>query len=385
MDKIVEEGRRFAATADLKVADMSNQAPVGSTLAILERTLKVMSAVQARVHYALKQELQLIAGIIRDYTPEEYMYEPDEGTPSAKYSDYSDVDILPVSDPNAATLSQRVVQYQAVIQLASTAPQIYNMPLLHRQMLEVLGIKHAEKLVPLEEDQKPVDPVTENMNVLVGKPLKAFAYQDHEAHIQVHQAAMQDPLIQQMVGQNPQAQQIMGSMQAHLAEHIGFAYRNKIELALGVSLPSQEDEMPEAMEKQISRLMAEAAPQVLNESKAMVAQQQAQQNAQDPVLQIQMQELQIKQQEVQIKQQELQLKTEKVRSDSAAKAEELAIKKSEIEMKAELESIKMGAKAASEQRESDARQQMEGIRIGSDMAIRERELEQRSNKPPQGE
>lgn len=385
MDKIVEEGRRFAATADLKVADMSNQAPVGSTLAILERTLKVMSAVQARVHYALKQELQLIAGIIRDYTPEEYSYEPDEGQSSAKQSDYSDVDILPVSDPNAATLSQRVVQYQAVIQLASTAPQIYNMPLLHRQMLEVLGIKHAEKLVPLEEDQKPVDPVTENMNVLVGKPLKAFAYQDHEAHIQVHQSAMQDPLIQQMVGQNPQAQQIMGSMQAHLAEHIGFAYRNKIELALGVSLPNQEDELPEAMEKQISRLMAEAAPQVLNESKAMVAQQQAQQNAQDPVLQIQMQELQIKQQEVQIKQQELQLKTEKVRSDSAAKAEELAIRKSQIEMTAELESIKMGAKAASEQRESDARQQIEGIRIGSEMAIRERELEQRGSKPPQGE
>ena len=385
MDKIVEEGRRFAATADLKVADMSNQAPVGSTLAILERTLKVMSAVQARVHYALKQELQLIAGIIRDYTPEEYGYEPDEGHASAKQSDYGDVDILPVSDPNAATLSQRVVQYQAVIQLASTAPQIYNMPLLHRQMLEVLGIKHAEKLVPLEEDQKPTDPVTENMNVLVGKPLKAFAYQDHEAHIQVHQSAMQDPIIQQMVGQNPQAQLIMGAMQAHLAEHIGFAYRNKIELALGVTLPSPEDDLPETVEKQISRLMVEASSQVLSESKALAAQQQAQQNAQDPVLQIQMQELQIKQQELQIKQQELQLKNEKVRSDSAAKAEELAIRKSEVELKAELESIKMGAKVASEQRESDARQQIEGIRIGSEIAIRERELDQRSTKPPQGE
>ena len=385
MDKIVEEGRRFAATADLKVADMSNQAPVGSTLAILERTLKVMSAVQARVHYALKQELQLIAGIIRDYTPEEYGYEPDEGQSSAKQSDYSDVDILPVSDPNAATLSQRVVQYQAVIQLASSAPQIYNMPLLHRQMLEVLGIKQADKLVPLEEDQKPTDPVTENMNVLMGKPLKAFAYQDHEAHIQVHQAAMQDPLIQQMVGQNPQAQAIMGSMQAHLAEHIGYAYRNKIELALGVSLPSQDDELPEEMEKQISRLMAEAAPQVLNESKAMVAQQQAQENAQDPVLQIQMQEMQIKQQEVQIKQQELELKTEKMRSDVAAKNEELAIRRSEVETRAELESIKIGAKASSDQRESDSRQQIEGIRIGSDLAIRNRQLDQNSNKPPKGE
>jgi hypothetical protein len=385
MDKIVEEGRRFAATADLKVADMSNQAPVGSTLAILERTLKVMSAVQARVHYALKQELQLIAGIIRDYTPETYSYEPDEGQAAAKQSDYSDVDILPVSDPNAATLSQRVVQYQAVIQLASTAPQIYNLPLLHRQMLEVLGIKHAEKLIPLEEDQKPVDPVTENMNVLVGKPLKAFAYQDHEAHIQVHQAAMQDPLIQQMVGQNPQAQQIMGSMQAHLAEHIGFAYRNKIELALGVTLPDQEDDLPEDVEKQLSRLMAEAAPKVANESKAMVAQQQAQQNAQDPVLQIQMQEMQIKQQELQIKQQEFQLSAEKARSDAAVKMEELAIKKNEVELKAQIESIKMGAKAASEQRESDARQQLEGIRIGSDMAIRNKQLDQNSNKPPQGE
>jgi hypothetical protein len=385
MDKIVEEGRRFAATADLKVADMSNQAPVGSTLAILERTLKVMSAVQARVHYALKQELQLIAGIIRDYTPESYSYEPDEGQAVAKQSDYSNVDILPVSDPNAATLSQRVVQYQAVIQLASTAPQIYNLPLLHRQMLEVLGIKHAEKLIPLEEDQKPVDPVTENMNVLVGKPLKAFAYQDHEAHIQVHQAAMQDPLIQQMIGQNPQAQQIMGSMQAHLAEHIGFAYRNKIELSLGVTLPDQEDDLPEDVEKQLSRLMAEAAPKVANESKAMIAQQQAQQNAQDPVLQIQMQEMQIKQQELQIKQQEFQLKAEKVRSDAAAKTEEIAIKKSEVELKAQLESIKIGSQAASSQRESEARQQLEGIRIGSDMAIRDRELSQRSSKPPQGE
>ena len=385
MDKIVEEGRRFAATADLKVADMSNQAPVGSTLAILERTLKVMSAVQARVHYALKQELQLIAGIIRDYTPEEYTYEPDEGEPAAKYSDYSDVDILPVSDPNAATLSQRVVQYQAVIQLASTAPQIYNMPLLHRQMLEVLGIKQADKLVPLEDDQKPTDPVTENMNVLIGKPLKAFAYQDHEAHIQVHQSAMQDPLIQQMVGQNPQAQQIMGAMQAHLAEHIGFAYRNKIELALGVTLPNPEDELPETVEKQISRLMVEASSQVLNESKTLVAQQQAQQNAQDPVLQIQMQELQIKQQELQIKQQEMQIKAQKAQSDAAAKTEELALKKSEIEMHAQLESIKLGAKASSEQRESDAKQQIEGIRIGSEMAIRNRQLDQSSNKPPKGD
>lgn len=326
MDRIVEEGRRFAATSDMKVTDMSNQAPVGTTLAILERTLKVMSAVQARVHYTLKQELQLLAGIIRDYTDDEYTYEPEEGSPRAKKADYSNVEVLPVSDPNAATLSQRVVQYQAVIQLAQMAPQIYNLPVLHRQMLEVLGIKHADKLVPLEDDQKPTDPVTENQNVLRGKPLKAFAYQDHEAHIAVHTSAMNDPLIQQLIGQNPQAQMMMGAMQAHIAEHVGYAYRNKIEQALGVALPGSEDELPEEMEKEISRLMAEAAPQVLAESQAMVAQRQAQQNAQDPVLQMQMQEIQIKGKEVEIKE-------KKLMADAAAKADELKLKEKELQSK----------------------------------------------------
>lgn len=378
MDKIVEEGRRFAATADLKVADMSNQAPVGSTLAILERTLKVMSAVQARVHFALKQELQLLAGIIRDYTPEEYTYEPAEGGPLAKQSDYNDVDILPVSDPNAATLSQRVVQYQAVIQLASTAPQIYNMPLLHRQMLDVLGIKHADKLVPLEEDEKPTDPVTENMNALRGKPLKAFPYQDHEAHIKVHTSAMQDPVIMQLVGQNPMAQQIMGAMQAHIAEHVGYAYRNKIELALGVTLPAEGDELPEDMEKQISRLMAEASVQVLNESKALMAQQQAQQNAQDPVLQIQMQEMQIKQGE-------LALKQKKLAVDAATKADELKLKEAEITTRAEIESMKVGVKAASDKDASEVKQQLEGLKIGSEIGYRKQQLSQQAKKPPKGE
>jgi hypothetical protein len=323
MDRIVEEGRRFAATSDMKIADMSNQAPVGTTLAILERTLKVMSAVQARVHFSMKQELQLLAGIIRDYTDDEYTYEPEEGTPRAKRSDYSMVDVLPVSDPNAATLSQRVVQYQAVIQLAQQAPQIYNLPVLHRQMLEVLGIKHADKLVPLEEDQKPTDPVSENQNALRGKPLKAFIYQDHEAHIKVHTSAMNDPLVQQLIGQNPQAQAIMGSMQAHIAEHVGYAYRQKIEIALGISLPGEEDQLPEAMEKEISRLMAEAATQVLAESQAQVAQQQAQQNAQDPVLQIQMQDSATKAKEAEIKE-------KKVMADAAAKADEIRIKEEQI-------------------------------------------------------
>ena len=338
MDKIVEEGRRFAATSDMKIADMSNQAPVGTTLAILERTLKVMSAVQARVHYSMKQELQLLAAIIRDYTDDEYTYEPEDGTARAKKADYSNVEVLPVSDPNAATLSQRVVQYQAVIQLAQMAPQIYNLPVLHRQMLEVLGIKHANKLVPLEEDQKPKDPVTENQNVLKGKPLKAFSYQDHEAHIKVHQMAMQDPIVQQLIGQNPMAQVIQSAMQAHIAEHVGYAYRNKIELALGVALPSSEDELPDEMEKEISRLMAEAAPQVLAESQAMAAQQQAQQNAQDPVLQMQMQELELKKQE-------LQLKAQKLQVDGAAKMDELAMKKQEIEAKAQLDMVKISQDA----------------------------------------
>jgi hypothetical protein len=352
MDKIVEEGRRFAATSDMKIADMSNQAPVGTTLAILERTLKVMSAVQARVHYSMKQELQLLAAIIRDYTDDEYTYEPEDGTARAKKADYSNVEVLPVSDPNAATLSQRVVQYQAVIQLAQMAPQIYNLPVLHRQMLEVLGIKHASKLVPLEEDQKPKDPVTENQNVLKGKPLKAFSYQDHEAHIKVHQMAMQDPIVQQLIGQNPMAQVIQSAMQAHIAEHVGYAYRNKIELALGVALPSSEDELPDDMEKEISRLMAEAAPQVLAESQAMAAQQQAQQNAQDPVLQMQMQELELKKQE-------LQLKAQKIQVDGAAKMDELAMKKQDLEAKAQLEMVKITQDMTKNRENLQIKQQLE--------------------------
>ena len=374
---IVEEGRRFAATADIQVADMSANAPVGTTLAILERTLKVMSAVQARVHYSLKHELQLLAGIIRDYTPIDYDYDPEEGSRNIKQSDYHNIEIMPVSDPNAATLSQRVVQYQAVIQLAQSAPQIYNMPMLHRQMLDVLGIKHADKLVPLEEDQKPTDPITENQNVLRGKPVKAFAYQDHESHIAVHNAAAQDPLIQQLVGQNPMAQQIMASMQAHIAEHIGFAYRNKIQVALGVALPDTEDEMPESMERDISKLMAQAATQVLAESKAVVAQQQAQQNAQDPVIQMQMQELQIQKQEA-------DTKAKKVMVDAAAKADELALRKQEIQVKMQQEGLRIGAQTAKDKAQLAANQQLEGVRIGADVAFKKAQLAQQRDKPPKG-
>jgi len=373
MDKIIDEARRFAATSDMKISDMSNQAPVGTTLAILERSLKVMSAVQARVHYALKQELQLIAGLIRDYTDPDYTYEPEEGRSSAKREDYSIVEVIPVSDPNAATLSQRVVQYQAVIQLAQMAPQIYDLPFLHRQMLDVLGIKHANKIVPMEDDEKPKDPVTENQNALKGKPLKAFSFQDHEAHIKVHQMAMQDPIVQQLIGQNPQAQAIMGSMQAHIAEHVGYAYRSKIELALGVALPNPEDELPPELEKEISRLMAEAAPQVLAESKAMAAQQQAQQNAQDPVLQMQMQELQIKQQEV-------ELKKLKIQVDGAAKADELGLKKQELESKMEMDMVKMTEQNKAKMREMQSREQLEGTRIGVDIAKSKHQFNSKKQK-----
>ena len=306
LDKIVEEGRRFAATADMKVNDMSANAPVGTTLALLERQLKIMSAVQARMHYSLKQELGLLAGIIRDCTDDDYAYEPDSGTRRAKRADYDDVDVIPVSDPNAATMSQRVVQYQAVIQMAQMAPEIYDMPYLHRQMLEVLGIKHAEKLVPLDDDQKPKDPVQENVAALKSEPMKVFMFQDHNSHIQVHMALLQDPMIQQMIGQNPKAPMMQAAITAHISEHVAYAYRQKIEQSLGIALPGEDDKMTPDMENQLASMMAQAAQQVLMQSQQKAAQQQAQQQAQDPVLQLQQQELQLKSQEVQIKGQKVQ-------------------------------------------------------------------------------
>ncbi len=321
MNQIVEEGRRFAATADMKVSDMSAQAPVGTTLALLERQLKVMTAVSARLHFSFKQELKLLAGLIRDYTDEDYDYEPVDAPRKAKRADYSHVEIIPVSDPNAATMSQRVVQYQAVIQMAQMAPDIYDLPKLHRGMLEVLGIKNAAELVPLPDDQKPRDPVSENMAVLKGEPVKAFMYQDHEAHIRVHMSAVQDPLIAQLVGQNPRAPQIQAAMMAHIAEHVGFAYRQKIEQQLGMPLPPEDEKLPPQIELQLSAMMAQAANQVLMQSQAQAAQQQAQQQAQDPVLQMQQQELAIRQQEAQTKamkaQADIQLAQQKLKQDAA--------------------------------------------------------------------
>jgi hypothetical protein len=300
---IVEEGRRFASASDMKIADMSANTPVGTTLAILERTLKVMSAVQARVHYSMKQELKLLKDIIRDYTPDEYNYTPDVGNRFAKQSDYDNVDVIPVSDPNAATMSQKVVQYQAVLQLAQQAPQLYDLAQLHRQMLEVLGIKNAKKLVKLEDDQLPEDPITENMNIMNMRPVKAFLYQDHEAHIQVHMSAMQDPKIAAIVGQNPQAQAIRAAAMAHIQEHLAFAYKKQMEEIMGISLPEdgQEESIPRDMEVQISQMASQAADVLLQRNKTEVAAQQAQMAAQDPVIQMQAKELELKQAEEQRK------------------------------------------------------------------------------------
>jgi len=330
LNQIVEEGRRFANTADLQISDMSSQAPVGTTLAILERTLKVMSAVQARIHFSMKQELKLLKHIIAAYTPDEYPYEPVEGSRFAKRSDYDNVDVIPVSDPNASTMAQKIVQYQAVLQLAQGAPQLYNLPLLHRQMLDVLGIKNAQKLIPMDEDQKPTDPVSENQNVLKGKPVKAFLYQDHQAHITVHMSAMQDPKIMQLLQNNPMAQQLQAAMMSHINEHLGFEYRKQIEMQLGMSLPPQQDESGEdinmnpEVEARLAPMLAEAATRLLQQNQAQVAQQQAQQQAQDPIIQMQ-------QQELQLKAQEQQRKEAKDMADVALKQEQLTLEKQKIE------------------------------------------------------
>jgi hypothetical protein len=361
MNQIVDEGRRFAGAADLKIADMSSNSPVGTTLAILERTLKVMSAVQARVHYAMKQELKLLKEIIADYTPEEYDYDPVEGSRRAKKSDYDHVDVIPVSDPNAATMAQKVVQYQAVMQMAQANPQIYDLVELNRQMLEVLGIKNIGKLVPSAEDFKPKDPVQENMNILNGKPVKAFVYQDHQAHIQVHQSAMQDPKIAQIVGQNPKAQMIQAAAMAHINEHVAFEYRKQIEEQLGIPLPEMDKELPKEMEVEISRMMALAAQKLLSKDQAEAAQKQAQQAAQDPIVQMQQQELMLKQKEV-------ELKEKKLTMDAAAKADEIDLERERIEAQKEIAGMQVGAKVASEKARFEGEMQVKGLEIGSKIA-----------------
>ncbi len=366
LNTIVEEGRRFASAADMQISDMSANAPVGTTLAILERTLKVMSAVQARVHYSMKQELGLLKDIIRDYTPEEYSYEPVDGDRKAKQSDYDLVAVIPVSDPNAATMAQKIVQYQAVLQLAQGAPQIYNMPQLHRQMLEVLGIRNAQKLIPLEEDQVPEDPISENMNIINNKPVKAFIYQDHQAHIAAHQSFIQDPQTAAIIGQNPMANQIMAAAQAHIAQHYGFQYRQQIEQELGAPLPyKNEDEeneaLPQEYEVQLSRLVAQASQQLLQKNQAAAAQQVAQQQQQDPIIQMQQQELQIKAQDA-------QRKAAKDQADIALENRRLDLEEQRIQINAELDANKAGAKMAYDKDKLDRDSEIRATKIGIDMA-----------------
>ena len=352
LNQITTEGRRLGAISDMDISDMSANAPVGTTLALLERTLKPMAAVQARVHYAMKQEFKLLKAIMAEYAPTEYAYQPHRGEVSAKRSDYLMVDVIPVSDPNNSTMAQRVVQYQTVLQMSAQAPQIYDLPQLHRQMIEVLGVKNADKLVPTKDDAKPTDPISENMDVLIGKPVKAFIYQDHEAHIATHISFMQDPMMAQMIGQNPQAKQIMASLQAHIAEHLGFSYRQKIEEKLGVSLPAPNEELPEDIEVQLSRLVADAGKQLTQANQQQAAQQQAQQQQQDPLIQMKQAELQIKQAEqqrkaandqaeMQLKQAELQLRKAKEASSAMLEAERLKIDQAELAIEAEVKGVQL--------------------------------------------
>jgi hypothetical protein len=344
LDKIVEEGRKFASAADIQVADMSANSPVGTTLAILERQLKVMTAVQARIHYSFKQELALLRDIIRDYTPPEYSYQPEEGSRKAKQSDYDLVDVIPVSDPNAATMAQKIVQYQAVIQLSQQAPQIYDLPQLHRQMLDVLGIKNAQKLVPLPDDETPKDPVSENMSALKGQPMKAFIYQDQQAHIATHQTFMQDPLIMKTIGQNPMANQIMAAMQAHIAEHLGFHYRQLIEKQMGVPLPGPEEKLPEDVEVQLSQLIAQASAQLLQANTAQAQQAQAAALQQDPLIQMQQQELALKGQEG-------QRKAQKDATDAQLKQSQQQIERERIATQREIDMARIQASVQKDQQE----------------------------------
>ena len=362
-DRIVAEGRQFASAGDMKVSDMSAQAPVGTTLAILERTLKVMGAVQARLHYAMRQEFKLLKTIIADYTPEEYDYEPEDGDRAVKRADYDMVEVIPVSDPNAATMAQKIVQYQAALQLAQTAPQLYDLPLLHRQMIEVLGIKNAAKLVPVEDDQKPTDPVQENQNFLRLKPTKAFIEQDHAAHIATHMSMLQNPSIMGLVQNTPMGQQIVAAAMAHINEHLAFQYRKEVEKQIGLLLPTEEqtENMTPEVAAQVAQLAAQASMALAQQGQAAAAQQQMQQQMQDPLIQMQMQELQLKQQD-------LQLKAQKQQIEAAAKADQIEIEKERIAAQKEIAAMQVAATAAAAKDKLQKQQLMEGAKIGTDIA-----------------
>ena len=395
LNQIIDEGRKFAGAVELQTSDMSAQAPVGTTLAILERQLKTMSAVQSRIHYSMKQEFKLLKIIIRDYTPPTYSYEPEEGGRRAKQSDYDLVDIIPVSDPNAATMAQKVVQYQAALQLAQTAPQLYDLPLLHRQMLEVLGIKNYQKLVPMHDDMKPRDPVTENQNLLNNKPVKAFIYQDHQAHITVHMAAAQDPHVQKLLAQSPQmAQSISAALSAHVAEHLGMEMRKQIEQSMGQTLPpynedSDEADMSPEMEVQVSQMAAQAAQQIVQQHQQEAQQQKNKQMQEDPLIQLQ-------QQELQIKAQEQQRKAAKDQADVMLKQAQLQIERERINAQQETEGVKIAMKAQADKQQRDHAHEQAGFSTGMDMQkhqmmlsnqerIARMQTESRSKQPKKGD
>ena len=362
-NQIVQEGRSFASSGDMNVSDMSANAPVGTTLALLERQLKVMGAVQSRMHFSMKQEFKLLKVIIADYAPEEYSYQPEDGSAMARKSDYENVDVIPVSDPNASTMAQKVVQYQAALQLAQTAPQLYDLPLLHRQMLDVLGIKNAAKLVPIEEDMTPVDPIQENQNILIGKPVKAFIGQDHKAHIQVHMLAMQDPQIAQIIGQNPQAQALQAAMMAHINEHVGFEYRRQMQERMGFALPGEEEtkNLDEMTANEIALAAAKASQGLFQQHTQEAQAQQAQQQMQDPVVQMQMKELEIKAQE-------LQLKAQKQQIEAAEKADRIRVEEARIAAQKEIAAMQVAASTATAKAKISAQHELEGTKIGVQIA-----------------
>ena len=371
LNQIIDEGRRFAAAGDLKVSDMSANSPVGTTLAILERTLKVMSAIQARIHFAMKKEFKLLKLIIAEYAPEDYSYEPSSGNRKARKSDYSMVNIIPVSDPNAATMSQKVVQWQAALQLAQTAPQLYNLPYLHRQMLETIGIKNADKLVALPEDMTPLDAVSENMNALKGKPLKAFPYQDHQAHIQIHMAAINDPKVKELIGQNPQAPVIFAAMQAHITEHVGMEYKRQLEQMAGMQIPHLEDDqkMSPQMEMAITQAAVPYAQQLLNQNQTEIAAKNAQQAANDPIVQMQLQELKLKAQEIDIKMKKLQI-------EASAKADQIEVEKQRLATQEKIAGMQVGAKIQSEKAHLASKEKLEGMKIGNDIGKTKEQMSQ---------
>jgi hypothetical protein len=373
MDKIIEEGRRFASAADMKVSDMSANSPVGSTLAILERTLKVMSAVNARIYYSMKKEFKLLKTLIRDYTDPDYKYDPSTGTPGAKQEDYDKVQLIPVADPNAATMAQKVVQYQAVMQMAQQNPQIYDLPELNRQMLEVLGVKNADKLIPTSEDEKPEDPVSENMDIINNKPVKAFIYQDHEAHLIVHMSFRDDPKMKQVMGQNPKAQLMLAAMEAHIAEHVAFEYRRQIEEQIGATLPPPNTEMDETSEMGIARLSAKAAKKLLQKDVKEAQMEQNQAAQKDPILQMQQQELKIKQQEAQVS-------AQKTMADIEIDRAKIAVDKLKIETDERIAGAKIGANASLDNRKINAKELMDGTKMGMQAVQQEQDFALRSQE-----